>query len=98
MQPISQQSIAVYSSCESFGDGDNYRAGYACRYSTEGMLPRSNNCTKSSIIVECIDENTLPSGHAVLPIRMEATDFSEKAQALQCIAFIDVSWTQTGVL
>ena len=97
MQPISQQSIAVFSSCDSFGDGDNYRDGYACRYSTERMLPRSNNCTKSSIIVECIDENTLPSGQAVLPIYMEATDF-EKAQALQCIAFIDVSWTQTGVL
>lgn len=100
MQPISQprQSIAVFSSCESFGDGDNYIDRYACHYSTEGMLASSNNCTKSSIIVECIDENnTLPSGQAVLPIYMEATDF-EKAQAPKCIAFIAVLWKQTGVL
>ena len=92
LEPRTPQMIALFSDCEGFVNGSSYSDGYSCRYASPSR--NSNNCTRNSVIVECIDEHkTLPTGRAVLAISMMTTDI---IRALNCTAFLDVSWTQTG--
>lgn len=92
LEPSTPQMIALFSDCESFVDENSYRDGYSCQYASPSR--NSNNCTRNSVIVECIDEHkTLPTGRAVLAIGMMTTDIRA---AQDCTAFLDVSWTQTG--
>ena len=96
LKPSEPQMVALFSSCENFANRSSYSDGYSCRYSSPAQ--NSNNCTRNSVIVECIDEHkTLPTGRAVLAIDMTATDIS-KAEAPACTAFVDISWTLTGKL
>lgn len=92
LEPSTPQMIALFSDCESFVDGNSYSDGYSCQYASPSR--NSHNCTRNSVIVECIDEHkTLPTGRAVLAIGMMTTDI---ISAQDCTAFLDVSWTQTG--
>ena len=92
LEPRTPQMIALFSDCESFVDRDSYGDGYSCQYAPSSR--NSHNCTRNSVIVECIDEHkTLPTGRAVLAIGMMTTNIFN---APDCTAFLDVIWTQTG--